>query len=198
MIRGPTEIDFVPAAGDGQRGRVVPAQRQEQRTLPRGTCRDTGNEGTSHTVARGRYAPGRVSAGGTSPRVPERQLVLRGVCEHEPQRSHPAPGKPTTNQAQPRQQEQHRAPSACLRLEPRWETTGAPAQHRTLRLVTKSCIAANTDRSPLRSGELRGPDNAGPWAPGTGSPTFPTLPSQQPPLPFLPGACYLLPPAKIL
>lgn len=38
VIRGPAEIDAVPAAGDGQRGRVVPAQRQEQRALPRGTC----------------------------------------------------------------------------------------------------------------------------------------------------------------
>ena len=44
MIRGPTEIDFVPAAGDGQRGRVVPTQRQEQWTLARGTCKEGGNE----------------------------------------------------------------------------------------------------------------------------------------------------------
>lgn len=52
MIRGPTEIDFVPAAGDGQRGRVVPTQRQEQWTLARGTCKDGGNEeksGLAHT-----------------------------------------------------------------------------------------------------------------------------------------------------
>lgn len=26
MIRGPTEVDFVPTAGDSQRSRVVPAQ----------------------------------------------------------------------------------------------------------------------------------------------------------------------------
>lgn len=42
VIRGPAEIDAVPAACDGQRGRVVPAQRQEQRALPRGTCRTEG------------------------------------------------------------------------------------------------------------------------------------------------------------
>lgn len=55
MIRGPAEIDFVAAAGDGQRGRVVPTQRQEQRAVARGTCKDKGKEeksGLAHTNPR--------------------------------------------------------------------------------------------------------------------------------------------------
>lgn len=44
MIRGPTEIDFVPTAGNSQRSRVVPTQRQEQRALARGTCEERGRE----------------------------------------------------------------------------------------------------------------------------------------------------------
>lgn len=44
MIRGPTEIDFVPTAGNSQRSRVVPTQWQEQRALARGTCEERGRE----------------------------------------------------------------------------------------------------------------------------------------------------------
>lgn len=44
MIGGPTEIDFVPTAGNSQRSRVVPTQWQEQRTLARGTCKESGRE----------------------------------------------------------------------------------------------------------------------------------------------------------
>lgn len=42
MIRGPTEIDFVPAAGNSQRGRVVPTERQEQWAVARGTWKEGG------------------------------------------------------------------------------------------------------------------------------------------------------------
>lgn len=91
MIGGPAEIDFVPAAGDGQRGRVVPTQRQEQRTLARGTCKEGGNEDKSGLTCKqslvsltrpSAFLPKEWARCGTvarelSLRVQERRLTLR-------------------------------------------------------------------------------------------------------------------------
>lgn len=113
MIRRPTEIDFVPAAGDGQRGRVVPTQGQEQWTLARGTCRDGGNEepsGLTHGVARGPYVPGcSCRRNGHPMELQHRSLhheagnggsCSGGFSECDSQRRHMALGKTRVNKAQ--------------------------------------------------------------------------------------------------
>jgi len=212
MIRGPAEIDPVPAAGDGQRGRVVPAQRQEQRTLARGTCEDRGNEEESglrckHSLG-GCMCPGVLLqkewaycgavARELPPRVQERQLVLRGFCEHESPCRHLAPGKSTANKAQliaaspgfrsrqhafgsrPDGKPQEHQHSTCILY------SVTKLHHCEFRQIPLQCMRAHRSRTSGILG-LQGQEVSPPQL----------TPSQQPTLQFLPGACQIPPLGKI-